>query len=109
AFAYFYGKIAYIGGAMHNKVHNVLEPAFFGLPLITGEKILNSFDAISLKEKGTLKTVNSSKEFLEAVQYYSDEKNLEIANKTNKNYVLGHIGASLAFYNAFLKNELPTN
>ncbi|HMZ67245.1 MAG TPA: glycosyltransferase N-terminal domain-containing protein, partial [Leptospiraceae bacterium] len=67
AFAYFYGKIAYIGGAMHNKVHNVLEPAFFGLPLITGEKILNSFDAISLKEKGTLKTVNSSKEFLEAV------------------------------------------
>lgn len=109
AFAYFYGKIAYIGGAVHNKVHNVLEPAYFGLPLLSGEKILNSFDAVSLSKLGTLKIINSSEGFLEAVQFYSEKKNLEVASNLNKNYVLDRVGASLAFYNTFLKDELSPN
>ncbi len=103
AFAYFYGRIAYVGGALHNKVHNILEPAYFGLPLITGDRIFNSFDANKLKEKESLKTVNSSEEFLEAVRNYSEEKNHERLSAINSEYVLSHLGASLAFYNAFLK------
>ena len=103
AFAYFYGRIAYIGGAVHNKVHNVLEPAYFGLPLLTGSKIFNSFDALELQKKKSLRTVNSSKEFLEAIQIYSDEKILKQLSAINSEYVLSRLGASLAFYNAFLK------
>jgi 3-deoxy-D-manno-octulosonic-acid transferase len=103
AFAYFYGKIAYVGGASHNKVHNVLEPAYFGLPLITGSRIFNSFDALTLKEKESLRTVNSSKEFLEAIRIYSEEKYQSRVSATNREYVLSRLGASLAFYNAFLK------
>lgn len=103
AFAYFYGRIAYVGGAMHNKVHNVLEPAYFGLPLLTGSKIFNSFDALELQKKKSLRVVNSSKEFLEAIQVYSDENILKQFSATNKEYVLSRLGASLAFYNAFLK------
>ena len=79
AFAYFHGSLAYIGGAVHNKVHNVLEPAYFGLPLMTGEKILNSFDAINLRENKSLTVINSSDDFFKAVQKYSDEKEREKA------------------------------
>ncbi|MBP7284355.1 MAG: 3-deoxy-D-manno-octulosonic acid transferase [Leptospiraceae bacterium] len=103
AFAYFHGSLAYIGGAVHNKVHNVLEPAYFGLPLMTGEKILNSFDAINLRENKSLTVINSSDDFFKAVQKYSDEKEREKANTANKNYVLSRTGASEKFYQSFLK------
>jgi len=103
AFAYFHGSLAYIGGAVHNKVHNVLEPAYFGLPLMTGEKILNSFDAINLRENKSLTVIHSSEEFLKAVTMYSDESIKEKANTANKNYVLSRTGASAKFYQTFLK------
>lgn len=103
AFAYFHGSLAYIGGALHNKVHNVLEPAYFGLPLITGEKIFNSFDALNLREIKSLTVINSSNEFLKAVKIYSNESEREKANAANKNYVLSRTGASDKFYQSFLK------
>ena len=103
AFAYFHGSLAYIGGAVHNKVHNVLEPAYFGLPLITGEKIFNSFDAMSLQDNKSLTVIHSSEEFLNAVTMYSDESIKEKASEANKNYVLSRTGASAKFYQTFLK------
>jgi 3-deoxy-D-manno-octulosonic-acid transferase len=36
ASAYSYGKIAYVGGGFSGKLHNILEPAVFGLPVIFG-------------------------------------------------------------------------
>ena len=34
--AYFYGKMAFIGGGFSGKLHNILEPAVFGLPTFYG-------------------------------------------------------------------------
>lgn len=34
--AYYYGNYAYVGGAFGNGLHNILEPAAFGLPVIFG-------------------------------------------------------------------------
>ncbi|MBK8393966.1 MAG: 3-deoxy-D-manno-octulosonic acid transferase [Leptospiraceae bacterium] len=103
AFAYFHGSLAYIGGAVHNKVHNVLEPAYFGLPLLTGDRIFNSFDALNLQENKSLTVIKSSEEFLDAVKIYTDEFTRTNANTANKNYVLSRTGASLKFYELFLK------
>lgn len=36
--AYNYGQIAYIGGGFSGSLHNILEPAVFGLPVIFGPK-----------------------------------------------------------------------
>lgn len=36
--AYSYGKIAYVGGGFSGSLHNILEPAVFGLPVIFGPK-----------------------------------------------------------------------
>jgi 3-deoxy-D-manno-octulosonic-acid transferase len=36
--AYSYGKIAYVGGGFSGKLHNILEPAVFGLPVLFGPR-----------------------------------------------------------------------
>jgi 3-deoxy-D-manno-octulosonic-acid transferase len=36
--AYNYGQIAFIGGGFSGNLHNILEPAVFGLPVIFGPK-----------------------------------------------------------------------
>ncbi len=36
--AYAYGDLAYVGGGFSGKLHNILEPAAFGLPVIFGPK-----------------------------------------------------------------------
>jgi 3-deoxy-D-manno-octulosonic-acid transferase len=36
--AYQYGDVAYVGGGFTGKLHNILEPAIFGLPVIFGPK-----------------------------------------------------------------------
>lgn len=38
ATAYKYGQVAYVGGGFSGKLHNILEPAVFGLPVIFGPK-----------------------------------------------------------------------
>jgi 3-deoxy-D-manno-octulosonic-acid transferase len=36
--AYSYGRVAYVGGGFSGNLHNILEPAVFGLPVIFGPK-----------------------------------------------------------------------
>lgn len=103
AFAYAYANLAYIGGAVHNKIHNVLEPAYFGLPLITGEKITNSFDAMKLKEAGGLITIKTTDEFLNAFSHLTDPGKFPGIRKMNSGYVASKTGASGRFYDSFLK------
>jgi len=51
---YAVADLAYVGGAVHAKIHNVLEPAAWGLPLTSGIRFRNSQEAILLAEKGLL-------------------------------------------------------
>jgi len=54
---YSIGDLAYIGGAMHAKIHNVLEPAAHGLALASGPFYKNSREAIRLQQAGILTVV----------------------------------------------------
>ncbi len=54
------GNLAIVGGAMHNKVHNVLEPACRGLPIAFGPLHKNSREASLLVEKGLATVVTSA-------------------------------------------------
>lgn len=48
---------AWIGGACHNKVHNVLEPASHGVDLACGMKFKNSAEAVELHRAGLLRAM----------------------------------------------------
>ena len=61
--AYSYGKIAYVGGGFSGKLHNILEPAVFGLPVLFGPKHDRFPEAALFIREGIGFTVNSSEEF----------------------------------------------
>lgn len=51
---YAVADIAFVGGAVHAKIHNVLEPAGWGVPLTSGPRFHNSQEAVSLVNRGLL-------------------------------------------------------
>jgi len=105
AFAYAKAGIAYVGGAVHNRVHNVIEPAYFGLPVLTGPKIFNSAEALELRKRGGLWTVLTASEFLERENYLSVESHYRLAEKTNSDFVTENRGASERIWKTFLERR----
>ncbi|MCL4538701.1 MAG: hypothetical protein M1378_03745, partial [Bacteroidetes bacterium] len=57
---YVLGDVAYVGGGFGAGVHNVLEPAVYGIPVITGPRIERSDEAIQLMQTGALFFVKDS-------------------------------------------------
>lgn len=63
---YKYGSIAYIGGGFGSGIHNTLEPAVYGMPVIFGPEYKKFREAIGLCDVGAAKSI----------QNYDDLENL---------------------------------
>ncbi len=57
------GNIAYVGGAFHGLLHNILEPASMGLPVIFGPKTSKFPEAEALEKAGGGFKINNKEEF----------------------------------------------
>lgn len=66
--AYRYGTIAFIGGGFTGKLHNTLEPAVYGLPLLFGPKHHKFPEADLFLQKGFAREVTNAKDFVQAFQ-----------------------------------------
>lgn len=64
--AYRYGTIAFIGGGFTGSLHNILEPAVYGLPLLFGPKHSKFPEADLFLQKGFALEVSNSTDFVEA-------------------------------------------
>lgn len=53
---------AYVGGGFGKGVHNLLEPAVWGIPVLCGPRIRRFAEALELKEAGILKIIFSAKD-----------------------------------------------
>jgi len=60
---YQYGKLAYIGGAFGKGLHNILEPASFGLPVIFGNNYSKFPEAFEFINKGIGFSISNTSEF----------------------------------------------
>ncbi len=61
---YSYGDIAYVGGAMGTGgLHNILEPATFGIPIIIGKNFENFREAKQLQKLAGLYSISTAEEF----------------------------------------------
>lgn len=104
AYAYQYANFVYVGGGLHNRVHNVIEPAYFGLPILTGPKINHAAEALILKNLNGLFIFQETSEFYQTFEnLISNSDLLQKIQTQNKQYVLSNVGASNRFYNEFLK------
>src|SRR5690606_29580987 len=65
---YSYADIAYVGGAMGKTgLHNILEPATFGVPIVIGKNYEGFPEAIRLRDLAGLFTVKNSLECSEII------------------------------------------
>jgi 3-deoxy-D-manno-octulosonic-acid transferase len=92
---YYYANAAYVGGSFKQGIHNVLEPAVYGIPVMFGPKHENSQEAIHLKKIGGGIVVKNKKEAYKKLRkIFLDEKERERVGKVCSGYVSENIGAT---------------
>ena len=67
--AYRYGKMAFIGGGSTGKLHNILEPAVFGLPVIFGPKHSKFPEAKQFLDVGIGYEISNSNELSGSINF----------------------------------------
>lgn len=76
---YQYGKIAYIGGGFGVGIHNTLEAAAFGLPVIFGPNYDKFQEAKDLINIGAAKSISNAEELITAFEYFNQNESGAIA------------------------------
>lgn len=74
SFIYQYADVAYIGGGFGKGIHNILEAATFGIPVVFGPKHTKFKEAVDLLELEGGFTISNKKEFAELLStlFYSE-------------------------------------
>ena len=102
---YRYGNIAYIGGGFGKGIHNILEPATFGMPVVFGPNYKKFREACELKKQGGAMAVNSfsdlEKTFNELI--YMDEVRQKAGN-ISKQYIKKNMGSAQLIVDKLLTN-----
>jgi 3-deoxy-D-manno-octulosonic-acid transferase len=93
---YSYADIAYVGGAMGNSgLHNILEPATFGVPIVIGKNFEKFPEAIRLQSLAALFSVSTSEEIEEIMnKLIGDEKFRSKTGMIAGHYVNSNTGAT---------------
>lgn len=90
--AYQYADIAYIGGGFGAGIHNILEAAAFGVPIIFGTNYQKFNEAVQLIEKGGAFSIKNENEFLQVFNKILPDCN-QIGYR-NKQFVAQNIGGT---------------
>jgi 3-deoxy-D-manno-octulosonic-acid transferase len=92
---YRYAQAAYVGGSFKQGVHNVMEPAIFGIPVLYGPVHKNSYEAIKLAAGNGGITIENSQEVFDNVEKFLNDDDLRkaIGGKA-QNFATGNTGAT---------------
>ncbi|MFH0990294.1 MAG: glycosyltransferase N-terminal domain-containing protein [bacterium] len=95
---YQYGIVAYVGGSFKQGIHNVLEPAVYGIPLLYGPKHENSHEAKILLQRGGASLVTSVEECSRQLErLFSDAESRKRAGQECLQLVEQSVGATEKF------------
>ena len=97
---YSYSNAAYIGGGFENGIHNILEPATFGVPLVIGPNYKKFQEAIDLVHLGACDVVKDSAALNEHLsRLFKDVAYRIKKGDISKNYIEENIGATKIILN----------
>jgi 3-deoxy-D-manno-octulosonic-acid transferase len=103
---YQYGTFAYIGGGFGAGIHNILEAATFGLPVLFGPNYKKFREACQLVEKGAAFPVHSYGSLQQALlQLIHNQELLHKASETAKQYVKTNLGATRTILNSVFPGD----
>lgn len=92
---YRYGTISYIGGGFGVGIHNTLEAAVFGIPVLFGPNYKRFQEAVELIEIGAAQSVNNSTQFATAIsQFFASENELKKVKAVATNFFSEKEGAT---------------
>jgi 3-deoxy-D-manno-octulosonic-acid transferase len=92
---YQYADFAYIGGAFGEGLHNILEPATFGIPVLFGKDYRHFPEAYHLIDRGGAFSVKDEKILMDIfTKLYQNEEQRLKAGKASENYILENIGGT---------------
>lgn len=95
---YQYADVAYVGGSFRQGIHNVLEPAVYGIPVLYGPKHQNSQEALELARRGGSFVVTSQEEcYTHLRKLFNDKKTRTKAGAESLRLVKENIGATDRF------------
>lgn len=87
--------LAYVGGSFSSGVHNVMEPAVFGQPVIFGPVYINSFEAMELEKIESGFSIRNEHELEELFDVFiSNESKRKEVGERAKNLIEKNIGAT---------------
>lgn len=98
---YAYGDIAYVGGGFNSGVHNILEAAVCGIPVLFGPNHKKSLEANDL----LFRNVDGYNSFESAVKMLENEKERKSAGEKNTAYVKSKTGGTEKIFN-YLKEKI---
>ena len=99
---YQYGQVAYIGGGFGVGIHNTLEAAAWGMPVVFGPNYKKFKEACELIGCGAARSIATKEECFAALDEFF-EHNAEPANAATE-YVSSHVGATNLIYKNIVNN-----
>ncbi len=96
---YSYASVAYVGGGFATGLHNTLEPAVFGIPILIGPQYSNFKEAEDLVNAGGIRTIASPEAFAKTMDELLTSKSLQQKLGTiNGHYVKNKQGATAVIF-----------
>lgn len=103
---YQHAHIAYVGGGFRTGIHNVLEPAAYGIPILIGPDHGNSREAMMLVDEGAAFVGQTGFDFYQHLErLLGDERTRDTAGGKALAHVCGNTGATAKFIE-YLEREL---
>lgn len=101
---YQYADVAFVGGSFKSKIHNVLEPAVYGIPVVFGTHYANSSEAGLLMKEGAGFSGKTEAEIFEILKnlFLHEEFRVQAGTKAS-DFVKKNLGATDKFIAYFKK------
>lgn len=106
---YAYADIAYVGGGFKTGLHNILEPATFGIPVIIGPKYAKFQEAKDLVKLGSCLVVNNTQEFSQILLKLKDNSFRKELGSINKAFILQNKNATQVVMESVFHTQKTTS
>ena len=103
---YAVADLGYVGGGLKTGLHNILEPATFGIPVVIGNKYEKFKEAVDLVKIGGCISIQNQEEFTaNFISLKKDENFRKLTGVINKRYIKDHLGATKLVMN-YVKDKI---
>ena len=103
---YHHADLVYIGGGFDRGIHNILEPAVYGLPIIFGPNYHSFKEAKDLTQKGGSFSIKNANGLEKIFNQFQNKDKREATGGINFNYINQNIGATEQIINYLNKKNI---